>query len=133
MYPSPTIYNILIIATRVRRVKTIYSAYINHHSKLLLPHPSLILAQTGQNEEMMIILGCPYTTKMLNMWKELDITSIRDRMTGRTTMVTNMLRQTHPNLHISLPIFTTGGHSSKWLIDTEIDLRTNQIHDPRQI
>ncbi|XP_069169366.1 uncharacterized protein [Procambarus clarkii] len=122
----------------VRIVKMMYFAYIrslvDYAAPLLVLMPERKLGglEKLQNEALRIILGCPRTTKILNMRKELNILSVVDRVTEINCQIgIKMLRLTHPNpcTEALQNFFIEDQHCSKWITKTGTQLRMYGVHD----
>nr|XP_053628079.1 uncharacterized protein LOC128685529 [Cherax quadricarinatus] len=114
-----------------------YIAYVR--SLIDYAAPMLILARESslrplelmQNEALRIIFGCPRSTKVLNMRKELGISSISDRIVEINIVLGIRILRNEPdtvtmNLTKCLEVNT---HRSKWIVKTCNCINFYNLHE----
>nr|XP_053629474.1 uncharacterized protein LOC128686557 [Cherax quadricarinatus] len=121
----------------VRIVRMMHIAYVG--SLIDYAAPMLILARESslrplelmQNEALRIILGCPKSTKVLNMRKELGISSISDRIVEINTVLgIRMLRNEPDTVTMNLTkCLEVNTHRSKWIVKTCKCIKFYNLHE----
>ena len=116
----------------IRIVKTMYlgciRSLIDYHAPALVIRDGkgVDKLEKMQNKALRIILGCPMSTKVLNMRKELGIPSVKDRIIEVNLMIALRLLRGDPDNIVSLKLLECMNHGtteSKWIQTTATHMK----------